>query len=396
MRIKKYIYVCLMTVLAGFLLSDNTVYASDGEYITISIEADDDSGSMQYALDTDEPSAFTTNNTFQVLSGTNHTIYVKDAAGNITSQEFVPTAPDTETAYATSHNEYVEEDEGHTVNIDVVLDEYKENSNHNTEPAEPGQGTVYDRTITDANDVDAEKIFYTVTAESGEVFYLVIDQEQSANNVYLMNQVNVSELEALAIDDTAGDSEEDSEESESLLSALSGDSNEAENQDLLTSEVNTEKPKTSNYSNLIMLLIIFAIGGGVYYYMKVYRNKRDEQMDLIDAMDRDDFVAENDDEDDDDEADFGLDDDYQEQTLAMLMKEEGEEEEEDVNSSQENTYDDEELEQEKEQVPETDDAFRQETLTSYATSHNEAEMSENDNDEDFDDDLDMPDEEDDE
>ena len=58
------------------------VYASDGqEYITISVDATDENGNLLYAIDTDDPSAFTSSNEFSVPAGTHHTIYVKDAAG---------------------------------------------------------------------------------------------------------------------------------------------------------------------------------------------------------------------------------------------------------------------------------------------------------------------------
>lgn len=60
------------------------------------------------------------------------------------------------------------------------------------------------------------------------------------------------------------------------------------------------------------------IGGGVYYYKNIYKKKKDEQMDLVEALDKDDFVPEDYEEDED--ADFDLDDDYQEKTMEMLMR----------------------------------------------------------------------------
>lgn len=175
------------------------------------------------------------------------------------------------------------------------------------------QGTVYERMETQANDPDAKRIFYTVTTDEGEVFYLVIDQNQNSNNVYLLDQVNLSDLHALAVNDSGKD---ESDDSTSLLSALNG---ENDNETVGAQDLPEEKPKKNPMaSNLVLVLIIAAIGGGVYYYKNIYKNKRDEQMDVMDAPDKDDFAVE---EEDEDEEDFGLEDDYQDQIMSELLGE---------------------------------------------------------------------------
>lgn len=321
---KKYAKYTL-GILTGFLvfqfLFSLKVYASEGEgYITISVDATDDNENLMYALDTDDPSAFSASNEFVIPAGTSHVIYVKDAAGNITSQEYIPTITQEEylPIESVDNQEYTyvteeAEEEGITIDIDVdnLPDNLDGGNVTQTEPAEPGQGTVYEKVNTDASQ-DAERIFYTVTTVEGEVFYLVIDQGQEANNVYLLDQVNLSDLKALAVNDTGAITEE--ENSDSLLSALG----EVNTESILPTETSTSSKKTNN-SNIIILLIILAIGGGVYYYMKVYKNKKDEQMDIIDAMDKDDFIASDDEEDD---IDFGLDEDYQEEALNRLLEDE--------------------------------------------------------------------------
>ncbi|MCM1125007.1 MAG: DUF4366 domain-containing protein [Lachnospiraceae bacterium] len=307
--------------LTAFLLcagTAKTAYASEGqEYITISVEAEDNSGTLLYALDSDAPEDFSPSNEFSIPAGTNHTIYVKDSAGNISSQEYISSPEDYET-YAGG------EEKERAVDIDIILDDSKDEepdySNYEyagdllSDPAEAGQGTVHEKVEASAYDPDAERIFYTVTTDEGEVFYLVIDQGQSTNNVYLLDQVKVSDLRALAIDDS-GKSE--SSESTSLLSALNGGAENSE--DKLVSEEEPAAPqKKSMGGNLIILLLLAAAGGGFYYYKNVYKNKKDEQMDLIDALDKEDFEAE---ETEDDEVDFGLDDDYQERLMQELMEE---------------------------------------------------------------------------
>lgn len=368
-----------MKILMPFLLSltfHSMVYASDGqEYITISVEAtDDNDDTLLYALDTDDPGAFTSSNTFSVPAGTNHTIYVKDAAGNITTQEYIPSEADYDQAYQQG-----EDDEGRTVNIDVVLDDQPDNSDNSDyeyagdllyDPAEMGQGTVYDRIETQVNDTDAARLFYTVTTDDGEVFYLVIDQGQSNHNVYLLDQVNLSDLSALAVQD---EKESTSEGTTSLLSALNGEKDSPGDETLLTeggAEASDKKSGKSSFGSSIFMLMIIAAGGGIYYYIKVYRNKRDEQMDLIDAPDKDDFVASE--EAEEEEVDFGLDEDYQEQTMAMLL-------EEDFNEPGE-------------QIPDPDDIENE----NYAISHknNSEETTEVAEEYEYDEDLDAPDEED--
>lgn len=306
MRINIKCVIGILMTLFFSVMPCVTVLASDGEYITISVDATDDNGNLLYALDTDDPSAFTSSNEFYVPAGTSHTIYVKDAAGNISSQVFNPVQEENESE--------------RTVNIDVTLND-TDSSDYSSyaadDPAEYGQGTVHEKVITDTNNTDSERLFYTVTTDEGEVFYLVIDQNQSSNNVYLLDQVNISDLKALAAKDSESTQ---TEQTSSLLSALSEEKESTEDEILSTDETSSgQRSKSSTFSSLIIVLIIAAIGGGYYYYKNIYKNKKDEQMDLIDAPDRDDFAAE--DDYDEEEVDFGLDDDYQEQLMAQLIEE---------------------------------------------------------------------------
>lgn len=341
----KTIQHAIRTMMVFFMLmgTAQTAYASEGEeYITISVEAEDNSGTLLYALDTDAPEAFSPSNEFSIPAGTNHTIYVKDSAGNITSQEYISSSNDSE------KTDTGDADEGRAVNIDITLDDFPQTEPEEPDysdyeyagdllydPAEEGEGTVHEKVGFSANDPNAERIFYTVTTDEGEVFYLVIDQGQSSNNVYLLDQVKVSDLRALAKDDS-GKSE--STESSSLLSALNGGNENSSKDELITEEEAAPPAKSSMGGNLLILLLIAAVGGGFYYYKNVYKNKKDEQMDLIDALDREDFKAE---EEEDDEADFGLDDDYQERLMQELMEEDEPDDEENYFHEEETVEEDE-------------------------------------------------------
>lgn len=267
--------------------------ASGGEeYITISVDATDDNAGLMYALDTDNPDAFTSNNEFRVLAGTSHTIYVKDSAGNITSQSY-----DVEGVEEAKNITQV--GSGSSGSEKGKYYEYLTDS-----PAEAGEGTIYDKTVTNGSD-SAEKVFYTIKTAEDDVFYLVLDQGQSANNVYLLNQVTNSELSSLAVDDTGIQQKKENEQN--LLSQLKETPTET-----ITEEETNEKTLPTE---LLKKLAIFgAIGAGLYYYFKVYKKKKNVELDFADAKDLDDFEAEEEDE-------VFFDDEYTEEEKERYLQE---------------------------------------------------------------------------
>lgn len=350
MKIKKIMTGIMAAVLMTIPVMG--VYASDGEeYITITVQASDDNEGITYALDNDDPDSFGPSNTFTVPAGTPHTIYVRDAAGNITSQIYEPetemseseqteaettvagdydvsegSAPsESESAdytYSSSGSYSDDTDEGgQTIDIDLELEKTDSESERPYEikkdtPAEQGEGTVYSKTFLDGTD-SSEQVFYSVTTEEGNVFYLLIDQGQESNNVYLLNQVNNQDLAALAEDGGNVIQTNDSGD-DSLLKALasSGEGNSTDD----------SKPATKGgiNRNTIILLLLMAAGGGFYYYQKVYKAKKEQEMDAMEAPDMDQFSASAEGEEDE-EFDFEYDDGDKEQYLMNLIKEDEEE-----------------------------------------------------------------------
>lgn len=321
-------------VMAAALLAApvGRAYASEDEYITISVEASDDNEGITYAIDS--PDNFSTSNTFRIPAGTSHTIYVKDAAGNITSQTYTPpvtgNAPDytdytdyTYTEYEESSGTEPGEDSSNdrTINIDLELGKSKDKANAGLHyektqdtPAEPGEGSLYSKTFLDGTD-SSEQVFYSVTTQEGDVFYLLVDQGQEQNNVYLLSQVTNQDLDALAADGgTSGSGNTGKkDEEDSLLRALSGGGNaDAES----SGEAAPKSSKGGINGNALIVLAIVAAGGGVYYYQKVYKTKKEQEMDAMDAADMDQFEAENEEED---EYDFGYDDVDKDEFLRELM-----------------------------------------------------------------------------
>lgn len=310
MKTKK---ICVMATMIGCMFAGFSfpayAYASDGEdYITISVDAVDDNTNLQYAIDSDDESAFTSSNEFTVPAGTSHTIYVKDVAGNITSQRYEPQD-------VSNSNDYDEEEQ--QINIDLELGRQEEKEIYSPdEEGSPGTASVTDRTKTDGS-VDAEKVFYTFTTKEGEELYLVVDQGRGSDNVYLLDTVSLGDLRILADGQTSTSAEDDKEDN--LLASLQGEELDTE---LEESETTSSQKKSGSATGRgAVILMLALIGGGGYYYLKIYRTKKEEAMDAMDAMDMDEFVPE---EDGDAEMEFDYNDSEKEAYLDRLISDEDE------------------------------------------------------------------------
>lgn len=290
-----------------------TAKAVNYNYVTITVDAVDDSGSLQYAIDSDAPEAFGDKSSFQVIPGSTHTIYVKDLAGNVTSQvysipEQEPTQSGQDSAIQAStsvSDSYDSDTDERKVNIDVNLSNGAYGTSGSGSAAEDGGGTLFDKVKTDGTD-EGGKIFYTVTTKEGEVFYLVVDQNRNDNNVYLLTQTTVNDLQYLADqNDYNFTVSATGQNSQSLLNLLSGpnggQSAELSQQQPSGGELSAAK---SEMNSTLLIVVVVAIGGGGYYFLKTKKNRREKQMDEIDAAnDLQDYEIE-DDEDEEDELEF--------------------------------------------------------------------------------------------
>lgn len=131
-----------------------------------------------------------------------------------------------------------------------------------------GTGTVMD-TATDENG----KLFFTITTPSENVFYLVIDQQRTDNNVYFLGAVTENDLLALA----------EPSDSTGNESALPDDSASAEPEPATTTDPAEEQEPEAEAeqelgggAGMIILAVVVILGaGGAGYYFKIYRPKQE-------------------------------------------------------------------------------------------------------------------------
>ena len=161
-------------------------------------------------------------------------------------------------------------------------------------PAETPTETVIEdnRTLTPkgnaqlADDVsDNENLqFITVTARDGNVFYFVIDKGTQRENVYFLNTVDESDLEALVEKSDKKPTATSKPEQTENTAETDSTENDKKNTDSKTEK--TEQPEQNrpkNNSGLFIILALAAAAGiGGYYYKVILPKKKLEQADDLD------------------------------------------------------------------------------------------------------------------
>lgn len=150
-----------------------------------------------------------------------------------------------------------------------------------------GTGTVQDN-VTSADD----KQFYTITTEAGNVFYLIIDGKRDSKNVYFLNDVTESDLLALAEKDGNSTTNSIPEiitctctvkcEAGKVNTSCQVCKNDLNGCTAKAAEVTpepTEPEKPSSGGSNAAVLILAAVAllgvGGVGYYVKIVKPKRE-------------------------------------------------------------------------------------------------------------------------
>lgn len=161
-----------------------------------------------------------------------------------------------------------------------------------------GTGTVVDNVITEG---DLE--FFTVFTEAGNVFFLVIDRQRGADNVYLLNAVTEADLMALAERD--GNPIDNSTVSAIPTPPLP-EPPTMEQPPIPQPEPQPEPPSTGNNNgSIIFIVVAVVVVCAAAYYFKIGKGKKSAPAPDDFDESEDDWDYESDDYLDDDAIDEG-------------------------------------------------------------------------------------------
>ena len=132
--------------------------------------------------------------------------------------------------------------------------------------------------------------FITVTARDGNVFYFVIDKGAQSENVYFLNTVDESDLEALVEkSDKKTTATAKPEQTENTAEMDSTQNDTKDKKDKTEKSEQSEQKQQKNNSGLFIILALAAAAGiGGYYYKVILPKKKLEQADDLDDFDFED------------------------------------------------------------------------------------------------------------
>ena len=132
--------------------------------------------------------------------------------------------------------------------------------------------------------------FITVTARNGNVFYFVIDKGAQSENVYFLNTVDESDLEALVEKTDKKPTATSKPEQTENTAETDLTENDKKNADSKTEKSEQpEQNRQKNNSGLFIILALAAAAGiGGYYYKVILPKKKLEQADDLDDFDFED------------------------------------------------------------------------------------------------------------
>ena len=132
--------------------------------------------------------------------------------------------------------------------------------------------------------------FITVTARDGNVFYFVIDKGAQSENVYFLNTVDESDLEALVEkSDKKPTATAKPEQTENTAETDLTENDTKDTKDKTEKSEQPEQKQQKNNSGLFIILALAAAAGvGGYYYKVILPKKKLEQADDLDDFDFED------------------------------------------------------------------------------------------------------------
>ena len=156
-----------------------------------------------------------------------------------------------------------------------------------------GNGEVLDNVM----DEKSGKEFYTIVTANNNTYYLIIDHASSTKNVYMLSMIDENDLKEFL-------SEEEPEAPEDMGKTPTVDFGEDTKDDETNGDDKQEEPKKDNniLGTVLIILALGAVAGGVYFYFKIYKPKKeaqiaDEDMEYVDdgVTVNEDDVSENED-----------------------------------------------------------------------------------------------------
>ena len=175
-----------------------------------------------------------------------------------------------------------------------------------SEPTD-AKGTVDDRTVTGIEEqlnkegetaesvtktaTEGTKEFYTISTKSGKIFYLIIDNSKSQDNVYFLTEVSEKDLMNFTLSDSVTLPEVDTvyAEPEKQAEEEKPETAETDEKDKVEDDIQMPEDKSSAGTYLLIGLVAVGAAAGGYYF-KVYKPKH--EYDDEDEMEEDEEESE--------------------------------------------------------------------------------------------------------
>ncbi|WP_330592134.1 CD1107 family mobile element protein [Dorea longicatena] len=241
-------------------------------------------------------------------------ITVTDGAGN-TSEKYVLQNPYYEWAKKQAEKQKTSNDSNGamatTTSADTTGTEKTTTSPlpQDAQASEPtdAKGTVDDRTVTGIEEqlnkegetadsvtktaTEGTKEFYTISTKSGKIFYLIIDNSKSQDNVYFLTEVSEKDLMNFTLSDSVTLPEVDTvyAEPEKKAEEEKPETTESAEKDKVEDDIQMPEDKSPFGTYLLIALVAVGAAAGGYYF-KVYKPKH--EYDDEDEMEEDENESE--------------------------------------------------------------------------------------------------------
>jgi len=153
---------------------------------------------------------------------------------------------------------------------------------------------------------EGTKEFYTISTKSGKIFYLIIDNSKSQDNVYFLTEVSEKDLMNFTLSDSVTLPEVDTvyAEPEKQAEEEKPETTETDEKDKVKDDIQMPEDKSPFGTYLLIVLVAVGAAAGGYYF-KVYKPKHE--------YDDEDEMEEDEDESEDSESEKREVDDADEQ-----------------------------------------------------------------------------------